>query len=228
MVVFLFTFPERRAERAGRLTEKMAGAGLGKFSRLYDELYQSAFRLLRTFRPVRERVTIGEYNDHVEREHIARYEFAKAFCAGRTVADIACGTGYGTRMLAQVASLVHGYDKEPLCDNRLIDLENEAWADSYDVIVSFETIEHLANPEFFLQTAFRTARLLIISTPISEFKGYNPHHKQVWTLDQFQALLEKYFTCMYYYQVKESIEDRPNGPVRFVIAVGAPVALPSG
>jgi len=187
-----------------------------------SKLIQKSFLFLRRFHPARERVTIGEKNDHVEREHVARYEFAAPFCAGKTIADIACGTGYGSEILRRSAKAVDGFDREDLCGNRIIDLEKQSWHERYDVIVSFETIEHLANPEFFLQNARRTASLLIVSTPIGEFQGYNPHHKQVWTLPEFQALVEKYFACTYYFQTGTQILDRTSGPVRFVIAVGGP------
>jgi SAM-dependent methyltransferase len=192
------------------------------FARRRVDALEAVFRFLRRFRPVRERVTIGEYDDHVEREHLARYRFAARFCAAKRVADIACGTGYGTAILGGVAASVDAYDREPLCGNRIIDLEKDAWADRYDVIVSFETIEHLANPEFFLANARRTTNLLIVSTPIGEFKGYNPHHKQVWTLPEFQRFIAPYFRCDYYFQDAEQIADRPAARVRFLVAVGTP------
>lgn len=187
-----------------------------------DYLLERSFLLLRRFKPVRERVTLGEFNDHVEREHVARYRFARRFCTGKRVADIACGTGYGSKILAEVALSVDRYDKELLCGNRQVDLEQQSWDAEYEVIVSFETIEHLANPEFFLANAQETAKLLIVSTPVGEFRGYNPHHKQVWTLDQFRAILGRYFSCQYYYQQGENIRSHPTGAARFVIAIGGP------
>src|SRR5207248_1181337 len=105
---------------------------------LKEGMLESTFRFLRRFKPVRERVTLGEFNDHVEREHVARYQFAKQFCAGKTVADIACGTGYGMQILSTVSSCVDGYDKQLLCGNQVIDLDSENWAKPYNVIVSFE------------------------------------------------------------------------------------------
>jgi 2-polyprenyl-3-methyl-5-hydroxy-6-metoxy-1,4-benzoquinol methylase len=194
----------------------------GVLVRLRDTILEQTFLFLRRFKPVRERVTLGELDDRVEREHVARYEFAKQFCMGKDVADIACGTGYGTTILRQVAASVNGYDKQLLCGNRTIDLEKECWEKTFDVIVSFETIEHLANPEFFLENARRTAKLLVVSSPIGEFRGYNPHHKQVWDLPQFKTLLAKYFRCSYFFQEAESIQGTPFAKTRFVIAVGTP------
>jgi 2-polyprenyl-3-methyl-5-hydroxy-6-metoxy-1,4-benzoquinol methylase len=187
-----------------------------------NDLLERVFLFLRRFKPTRERVTIGEYNDHVEREHVARYQFALRFCEGKTVADIACGTGYGSQILRKVAKNVVGFDKENLCGNRLIDLEKDSWPGTYDVIVSFETIEHLSNPDFFLENAQRATTVLIVSTPVGEFRGYNPHHKQVWTFPEFKAVVERYFRCEYYFQKETEISSEAPSPVRFVIAVGTP------
>ncbi len=167
-------------------------------------------------------MTLGELNDHVEREHEARYHFAKQYCVNKSVADIACGTGYGSRILAEVATSVEGYDREALCGNRVLDLEKQSWEKPYDVIVSFETIEHLENPEFFLENAFRTARTLIVSTPIGESRGYNPHHKQVWTLPEFLGILDRWFSYEVFHQHADRVLPKPEGKTRFVIAVCTP------
>jgi 2-polyprenyl-3-methyl-5-hydroxy-6-metoxy-1,4-benzoquinol methylase len=196
----------------------MSGARNRSHRSFGQALLEKTFLFLRKFKPARERVTLGEFNDYVEREHVARYRFAQRFCKGKTVADIACGTGYGTKILAEVAQSVVGYDKISLCGNRLIDLEKQCWDGTYDVIVSFETLEHLENPEFFLENARKTSKLLVVSSPIGEFRGYNPHHKQVWTFPEFKEFLEKTFHCDYYYQSGEEIRDEPAGPIRFVIA----------
>ena len=43
-------------------------------------------------------------------DHLARYDLAKPLCQGKVVLDIACGTGYGTSILAQVAQTIDGVD----------------------------------------------------------------------------------------------------------------------
>ena len=91
-------------------------------------------------------------------EHCHRYAFARRFVAGRRVLDAACGEGYGAALLAGVAQSVIGIDIEP----RVVAEASAQYggrgnlrfepasvtrlplADgSVDVIVSFETIEHL-------------------------------------------------------------------------------------
>jgi 2-polyprenyl-3-methyl-5-hydroxy-6-metoxy-1,4-benzoquinol methylase len=189
---------------------------------LQDHLIAGAYRLARLLKPARERVTLGERGDHVEREHVARYQFAKQYCAGKRVADIACGSGYGSEILRTVAASVDSYDRDSLCGNYVIDLEKSSWNRPYEVIVSFETIEHLANPEFFLDNARSTAQMLIVSTPIGERWGYNPHHKQVWTLEEFAAVLRPRFTFEFFHQQGEQIQTASETNPRFVIAVCKP------
>jgi 2-polyprenyl-3-methyl-5-hydroxy-6-metoxy-1,4-benzoquinol methylase len=158
-----------------------------------------------------ERIDISDgVNTAIEAEHVARYEFAKQFCVGKAVADIASGTGFGSKMLRTVAASVDGYDREELGQEFVIDLERQSWPKHYDVIVSFETIEHLSNPEFFLHNARRTAKTVLISTPLNERLGWaNPHHKQVWTDQSFRQLVDKFFTCEYYHQRGNQITPAP-------------------
>src|ERR1700693_1804642 len=46
----------------------------------------------------------------IEIEHLHRYLLARDFCHGKDVLDIACGEGYETALLAQVAPRVIGVD----------------------------------------------------------------------------------------------------------------------
>src|SRR5437667_10028853 len=94
-------------------------------------------------------------------EHIYRYRFATRFVRGRRVLDIACGEGYGAAALARAgAARVIGIDlSEEACeharqkygvDARSGDAHRIPLPDrSVDVIVSFETIEHLNTPAAF-------------------------------------------------------------------------------
>lgn len=177
---------------------------------------------LRTRISIGERVEIShDHLDVIEREHIARYEFAKPYCEGKTVADIASGTGFGMEILRTVATHVDGYDKEDLGQEFIIDLDHEAWSKQYDVIVSFETIEHLKNPDFFLENVRKTASTVLVSTPLGEEKGWaaNPYHEQVWTAAEIRTLLDSYFSCKYHYQVDEFIGEIDPEKARMIVAV---------
>ncbi len=114
-------------------------------------------------------------------EHCGRYEFAKDFCAGKNVLDIACGTGYGCRILN--TSKYTGVDIDFPTIRKAYDKYNTdgsfVAADalslpfnphSFDVVVSFETIEHLPIKSLphFLKNVTRLLvddGVFIISTP---------------------------------------------------------------
>src|SRR5437879_3140866 len=95
-------------------------------------------------------------------EHIYRYAFASRFVKGKRVLDIACGEGYGAAALQKAgAAHVIGVDiSESVClhartkyglDARPGTAEQIPVADeSVDVIVSFETIEHVPDTAHFL------------------------------------------------------------------------------
>ena len=149
-----------------------------------------------------ERVVIDDMKSRpdVLQEHIARYNFALLYVANKKVLDAACGTGYGVDLMSKIAREVDGCDvdietvsfakdKYPnffFAD----DLNNPQWAMDYDVITSFETIEHLEYPETFLEWASEHCDTFIFSIPVnmpSEF------HKHSWTISQIKEMILKYF-----------------------------------
>ncbi|MGH9785354.1 MAG: hypothetical protein ACRD88_14335 [Terriglobia bacterium] len=141
-------------------------------------------------------------------EHLAQYQFAVQYSKEhhiQSVADIASGTCYGMKMLKEVVPVVDGYDREDFCGNYVIDLDKADWNRQYDAIVSFETVEHLEKPEFFLVNAARSSPILLLSTPVNTGPG-NDFHKQLWTTEQFQELLERYYSCEYYHRVGDRYE----------------------
>src|SRR5262245_31216724 len=91
-------------------------------------------------------------------EHWHRYHFAASLVAGREVLDVACGEGYGSALLARSAAQVTGADIAPAAIShargRYAGQPNLAFCEadcaalpfadgSFDVVVSFETIEHI-------------------------------------------------------------------------------------
>jgi SAM-dependent methyltransferase len=149
-------------------------------------------------------------------EHWHRYAFARRFAAGKRVLDAACGEGYGASLLATVAASVVGVD----VDATTIDHARERYgtsgnvefrradatdlpfeAQSFDVVISFETLEHLARQEDLIAGFARVLGakgLLVISTPdkhaYSDLTGFrNEHHVRELYREEFVALLERHF-----------------------------------
>jgi len=146
-----------------------------------------------------------------EAAHMTRYRWASDLVSGRRVLDAGCGVGYGTRLLAEAgASEAVGVDLSDDALDRarsgggagtrfvvgdLLDLPFED--EAFDVVVSFEAIEHVAEPEQVLAELARVLRpdgLLIVSTPNSAVSGQNnPHHLRELTPDELETALKGIF-----------------------------------
>lgn len=151
--------------------------------------------------------------------HLRRYAFAAPFCLGGDVLDAACGVGYGTAHLAQEARNVLGIDVDtetieyarvryalPNVRFDVMDLhELDLPGESFDTVVSFETIEHVAEPEAALSELARVLRsggALVVSTPnarISTRTPANPHHLQEWSPADFETFLRRNFDSVELY-----------------------------
>jgi 2-polyprenyl-3-methyl-5-hydroxy-6-metoxy-1,4-benzoquinol methylase len=161
-----------------------------------------------------ERLTTA-IGGQVEMEHLHRYSFARDFCADKDVLDVAGGEGYGSMMLAGVARSVIGVERDVdavahakrtyIAPNLVFEagdaLQLPLADASRDVVVSFETLEHLPDQQRFLEEVRRVLRpggLLIISTPdrlVHSGIGMpvNPHHVFELTGAEFTSLLQQNF-----------------------------------
>lgn len=154
-----------------------------------------------------ERLVPTEKHDRNYDDHVSRYKFACQFVKDKAVLDIACGTGYGTEYLSDAgAKVVEGVD---------VDADTIAFARHYyasdtvhftcasadaipfsknyfDVIVSFETIEHLENStrrNYLSQMSdvLKDGGIIILSTPNKKItspyrkKPNNPFHVMEFT-----------------------------------------------
>ncbi|NBB93012.1 MAG: methyltransferase domain-containing protein [Gammaproteobacteria bacterium] len=157
-------------------------------------------------------------------EHWHRYAWAAELVGGRDVLDAACGEGYGSNLLAVRASSVTGldlsevavaharerYSRENLSFDRgdVTDLPYEA--DRFDVVVSFETLEHLEAHETLLAEFRRVLRpggFLVLSSPdrktYSDETGYdNPYHVRELYRDEFESLVSATFPAVRLYGQK--------------------------
>lgn len=159
---------------------------------------------------------LPEFDGDWTLEHLHRYLLACELAVGKTVLDIACGDGYGAAMLARHAAQVTGVDIDTptverargkyVADN-LRFLQGSATDiplddDSVDLVISFETIEHLMEQDRMLYEIRRVLRpegFLIISSPdkyeYSDVPGYhNEFHLKELYRQEFEALLQKHFS----------------------------------
>jgi len=147
-------------------------------------------------------------------QDIVRYRFACEYLSGGNTLDIACGTGYGTRMLSDLGGKVIGVD----ISEEAVGLANSYYSreslfftvgsatklplgnNTQDVIISFETIEHLPEPAIFLNELIRVIRprgTVIISTPLNEsisrFRPVNPFHLREYSSIEFKTMISNTF-----------------------------------
>ncbi len=145
-------------------------------------------------------------------EHVVRYLFASRLVRGKRVLDVGSGVGYGSNMLkgagaAKVIGLdrsreaiAYGLDRHAALhpDYLVADAESLPLQDGqFDVVVSFETLEHVADYHRFLEEAKRVMRpggLLILSTPNKGiYIGGNPFHTKEFTFAELGETLRNYF-----------------------------------
>ncbi|WP_296714966.1 class I SAM-dependent methyltransferase [Rhodoblastus sp.] len=155
------------------------------------------------------------FHAYTAAQHAVRYASVREIVAGCRVLDIACGEGYGAELMSRWgARHVIGLDcsAEAIAaarkrfggEGREFRVGNAELADEllkdelpFDVIVSFETIEHLRDPERFL-TSIAHLRgqntVIAISCPNDETiigdSAPNLHHLHRYTFEEFRRLCE--------------------------------------
>ena len=142
--------------------------------------------------------------------YIERYSFAAQHIKGKKVLDIACGSGYGTTILAQaslgdIKCIGVDIDKDvieyAIRRHRRTGLDFYACnamefksAEKFDTIVSIETIEHLPDPTAFidhLSDLLADHGVIIASVPVTPSVDGNPYHLNDFTEKSFVRLFEQ-------------------------------------
>lgn len=167
-----------------------------------------------------ERVDADAVGPPWSQEHLARYlEMVRRGGAAGTVLDIACGSGFGSRMLAEegahrlvaadlareavvaARSSLSGVGRPSLavrCDGTALPLAGG----SVDAVACFETLEHVPDAEALLRDIRRVlgpGGRLFLSTPNGRITNpdggepRNPFHVREWTPEELDALVEPLF-----------------------------------
>jgi len=172
-------------------------------------------QLSHTVEGVPERFVPEEmHGELVEAEHLARYWWAGAFCEGQRVLDAGCGVGYGAGVLKRAGALeVVAIDlSEAIIEVArgeapdgvvfdVGDLRSLPYAEgSFDLIVCFEVIEHVEEPERVLDQLARVLHpkgLLLISSPNRDhYVPGNPHHRHEYVPSELRTALENRFSAV--------------------------------
>jgi ubiquinone/menaquinone biosynthesis C-methylase UbiE len=167
-----------------------------------------------------ERVIEGITPERIWLDHISRYRFAANYVKNKEVLDIACGSGYGSRILKDngairvigidISQNVIDYARNKYNTNKLDfikgDITNIDFPNNFfDIVVSFETIEHLKNYREALLEIKRVLKengLLIISSPNRRLTSLdksinkapdNEYHYVEFLKEEFTSLLSRYF-----------------------------------
>jgi len=139
--------------------------------------------------------------------HLERYRFAAHHARAGRLLDIACGVGYGTRLLRDEnpeVSFALGVD---LCEKsvtyarerygrdrveyRVGDAMQFEDPEGFDTIVCLETVEHLPYPSRLVDSLVSLLRpdgVLIASVPTTPSVDVNPHHLHDFTETSFRRL----------------------------------------
>lgn len=176
-----------------------------------EDVQQTPSRVSGSERAAPERFDPATMSGLIAAEHLARYWLAADLARGLEVLDAGCGAGYGSEMIAQAgATRVVGIDLAPeaiataserlgeVADFQVGDVHDPPFDEgSFDLVVCFEVLEHLEDPEpaiIALKAVLRQNGLLIVSSPNrGVYPPGNPHHLHEFTLEELRDSLTARF-----------------------------------
>ena len=153
------------------------------------------------------------------RRHLAVYEWIAPRVAGLVVADLACGEGYGSDVLAQTAAEVIGVDANPEAHEHArlryrrpnLSFERdlvESFDRPTDAVVFLQTIEHIHEADELLARFAGITAVAYVSTPNrltlappGAEKSENPWHVREYTAAEYRELLEPHYAGVEIYGV---------------------------
>lgn len=166
-----------------------------------------------------ERFEPAEAGGRILYEHLHRYAICRDRVAGQRVLDVACGAGYGTNILAQVAAHATGLDLDEAAIRSArrryrrqnlkfvaADCCNMPFEDgSFDAVTANEMIEHIDDHDAFIDEVKRVLQpggTFMVSTPnkpiYNRYKSPNPFHVSEMDIPEFRELLESHFRHVHF------------------------------
>lgn len=157
-------------------------------------------------------------------EHVGRYHWVTQYVKDRFVLDAACGSGYGSDIIAKnntrrvvgvdISEDAIQFSKQKFQNSKVgflqANVEKLPFKNNlFDLVVSFETLEHIHRPKSFIRESARILKkdgLFICSTPNAEFykndEYKNPFHVHEFTIDELKDTLSKHFRKIdFFYQI---------------------------
>ena len=163
-----------------------------------------------------ERMIPPEENEisFVFARHKFAYQYTANFVKDKHVLDVGCGTGYGCGIMSKTAQYVCGidYDSSTLnyCAQNYKNHKTDfvqmaatslALRKNFDVVVSFQVIEHIENSSKYIDQLKRVTKqggLIIISTPnvkqTHSSTVTSPFHTNEFDLKSFKELIKHNFS----------------------------------
>ncbi len=143
--------------------------------------------------------------------HLDRYKYAGLHLSPGHIADIACGVGYGSYLLAtefeekiegivavdidqgsiELAKTTYNHAKINFVVANALAFQSEKL---FNTIVSLETIEHLENPSAFIEHFSKqllSKGRFIASVPVTPSMDANPFHLNDFTEKTFKTIFQK-------------------------------------
>lgn len=173
-----------------------------------------------------ERIILQRESPLMIARHFCAYQFSKDYVKDKSVLDVGCGEGYGAFYLADYAREVLGidYDKDVISfandkykklnlSFSILDINKDfvPLDKKFDVVVSFQVIEHIADTEVYLKNIKKLLNpegIFICSTPNrldaspGSDKPFNKFHVKEYLFREFELLLSNHFSAVDYFGLK--------------------------
>jgi|GEM_PF-636227 len=157
--------------------------------------------------------SIGAYTIYAM--HAASYAFVEEICKGKSILDLGCGSGYGTRRISNICSSALGvdisqeaigyasekYQKDNLRFQKIDANQPLPFIDNaFDVVLSFQVIEHIQKDSEYLREASRVlvpGGILVVITPdranrlLPGQKPWNRWHVREYDIDSLYELVNR-------------------------------------